>query len=123
MQHRGLLSLDCIEIRVARTHGQAVGFTHDRANDNLNWKIQVANHLANDCGLSGILLAEECQIRLDDLEELGYDGGHAAKMSRTRAAIELVADALDRDPAAGPARIHVIHRRAEKIVSLFGCEQ
>src|SRR5262249_61434617 len=44
-------------------------------------------------------------------------------MSWTGGAIKLVADSLDRDPGACPARIHVIHRWTENVVGLFGFEQ
>jgi len=45
--------------------------------------------------LRGIFLSEKCEVGLDDVEELGDDGGDAAKVSRTRFTAEPVAEAFD----------------------------
>ncbi len=70
--------------------------------------------------LGRVFLSEEGQVRFHDIEKLRDHGGHAAKMSRTRAAAELVAETFDRDIGDGAGGIHLFHAGSEKkIYSLF----
>ena len=45
--------------------------------------IQIAHHTADDGKLRGILLAEECDVGFDDVEQFGDHGGDPAKMAGT----------------------------------------
>jgi len=83
------------EVTVARAESEAVGLAHYRAGDNLHGKIEIAHHGAQDGKLRGILLAEVGTVGRDDMEELGDDGGHSAKVAGTARAVEAITDAGD----------------------------
>src|SRR5581483_9345119 len=79
------------EVSIARTERQTVGFARDRADFNLNRHVEVAHHAPDYGYLCGIFLSEERDIRLDDVEQLGDNSGHAAKVTRARFPAETVA--------------------------------
>ena len=84
-------SLLGLEIRIARTHRQSIRLAHDRADDQLHIHIQVAHHPPQHCNLRGVFLPEEGAIGPHNLEQLGNDSCHSAKVSGPRSAVELVA--------------------------------
>ena len=88
-QHQRLLTLFGVEIRVARTHGQAVSLAHDGAHHDLHIHVEVADHLAQHRHLRGVLLAEECAVGANNLEQFADHRGDAAEVSGPRAAIQL----------------------------------
>ena len=73
--------------------------------------------------LRGIFLSEKCEVGLDDVEELGDDCGDAAKVSGTRFAAELVAEAFDGDVGDGARGIHFGGRWREENVDGFFFKQ
>ena len=79
-QDRRRLALFRAEIAVTAGHGQAVFFAHGGADDDLDREIEVAGHPSDDRRLLGILLPEVGLVRLDTIEQFGYDGGHPAEM-------------------------------------------
>src|ERR1700676_4744346 len=95
MQHPRGLALLRREVCIKRAHSEAIGFAHDRADHDLDWKIQVLHHAANDGGLSRIFLAEESDVWFDGVKELGNNSGHAAKVAGTRPPAQFVAKAFD----------------------------
>src|SRR5262249_25960324 len=70
------------QVLVARAEGQAVGLANDRAYLDLDGYIQIADHLLQNTGLLGILLAEVGDVRLHDVEQLEHHRGDAAEVSR-----------------------------------------
>ena len=113
-QHRRLLAFGRAQILIARTAGQAVGFPHGRRADDLDLKIQVAHHPADDGELLEILLAKNSRVRRENVKELRHDRADAAKMSGPRLAAQRGRKRilLDRDRKIGG--IHFVRRRAEK---------
>ena len=73
--------------------------------------------------LGGIFLSEESQVRFHDVKEFRDHGGDAAKMSRTRSAAQLVAEAFDRDIGDRARRIHLFHTGREEKVHAFFFQQ
>ena len=83
------------EVGIARTHGKAIGLPDRGQPDDLDIHIQILHHPLDGDQLLVVFLAEEGQVRLDDVEELGHHRGHTAEVSR----------------AGGPAEVlgHVVH--------------
>ncbi len=92
--------------------------------DELYGEVEVADKGAENGDLGGVFLAEEGEIRLDDVEELGDDGGDAAEVRGAGAAVEAGADFGDVDPgAAGAVGVHVGGGGGEEEVHAFGLEE
>ena len=87
----GLGALGRGEIGVARAEGEAVGIADDGADDDFRGEAQVGNHAAQDGDLGRVFLAEEGAVGLGGDEQLGDDGGDAAKMAGTGCAVEAIA--------------------------------
>src|ERR1035437_10156840 len=81
------------KVAVARAEGQPVRLAHDGAGDEFHGKIKLAHHGAEDGQLRGILLPEVGAVGRDDVEELGDDGRHSAKVAGTVCPVQAVADA------------------------------
>src|SRR5215467_2250789 len=122
MQQQRLLSLLWIQIGISRTHRQPIGFTHDGADDNLDWQIQIAHHAPDDRYLRGIFLPEESSVRLDDVKQLGNDGRDAAKVSGARTPIEFAAQLLYGRPGHCIGWIHLLDRRRKEEVHALALE-
>ena len=82
-----------------------------RGDDDLQREVQVADHALDDGGLLPVLRAEHRDVGQDDVEELGNDSSHAAKVSRTRTTFHLARQLFLDDPRAEPiavaGRIHL----------------
>src|SRR6185437_7632336 len=79
--------------------------------------------MANQHQLYGIFLAEKSDVGLNDVKELGDDGRNSAKVAGARAAIELIAQAFNRDPRHHAARVHFTHGWHEKKINSFIFQQ
>ncbi len=104
---------------VARAHCQTIGLAHNGADNYLDRKIQIPHDVSQHCNLSGIFLSEKCKIRLHDMEKLGHDGRHAAKMSGPGSTIEALANARNLDECRRTVRVHGIRSRSEDQVHTF----
>ncbi len=116
-EREGLAAFDRCEIRVARAERKAVGVANDGADDDFRGEAQIGNHAAEDGDLGCVLLAEEGEIGLGGDEELGDDGGNAAKMAGARCAVEAIAEAGDLDKGAvGAVGVKLFDRGSEENV-------
>jgi hypothetical protein len=104
-----MFSLFSVQIGVARTHRQSIGFAHDRTNHNLHRQIQIAHHAPDDCDLRRVFLPEERRVRFDGMKQLCHNGCDSAKVSRPRAAVQLLTQAFHRYPGHCAPRIHFFH--------------
>src|SRR5512141_652151 len=77
----GGFALCGIEVYITAGHSQAIRLTHNRTDDDLNRKVKIGCHAANDGCLLGILPPKIGGVGLDGVEELGDHGGHAPKMA------------------------------------------
>src|SRR5713226_10570673 len=80
-QHKRGPPLLWVEIGIARAHGQPVRLAHDGTDDDLNRKVEVAHHAADDRRLSRVLLPEESDIRLHYVEEFRDKSGHYTEVA------------------------------------------
>ncbi len=71
------------QVAVAGTQGQSVRLPHRGRHQDVHGQVQVLHHPADDGGLLQVLLAEEGQVRLHQVEQLGDHRGHPAEMART----------------------------------------
>ena len=78
--------------------------------------MQIARHLPDDARLLRVLAAEKRLLRLNDFEQLQYDGRDAAKMSRPHAPFEAFREALDIHPGAKSRRINFRGLGREQII-------
>ena len=85
------------EISVARAERKAVGVADDGADDDFSGEQQIGDHAAEDGDLRCVLLAEEGAVGLGGDEQLGDDGGDAAKVAGAGLAVETLAQGRDFD--------------------------
>ena len=85
--------------------------------------MQISRHLPNDSRLLGIFAPEVRVVWLNDLQQFQHHGGYPTKMSRTRLAIELVAEAFDRDIGDRARGIHLFNTRREEKIHTFLFQQ
>ncbi len=111
------------KIAVAGAHGQAIRLADDGADDQFEIEVEVADHATQDGDLSGILLAEEGFVRGDDVEQLGYDGGDAAKVAGAGGAVEAILDFFDLNEGGGAVGIHLGGIRREEQIDVLGFEE
>ena len=78
------------QIAVAAGQGEAVSGAAGIDGDDLHRKVQIFHQPLNHGKLLVVFLAEAGKIRLHDVEQLGHNGGHAAKMPRAEAAAQFV---------------------------------
>ena len=123
MQNKRPNSLFGVQVNIARTHSQPVSFAHDWTAYDLDGEIQIPHHAPDYSQLRGVLLTEECRIRLDDVKEFRHYRSHAAKMSRPRAPVEPFAQSLDRDPGRLALWIHLLNGRREDNIDAFFLER
>ncbi len=80
------------QVAIARTHCQAIGFTHRWQAFDTDVHIQIAYHLADQHQLLEILLPKHCHIRLHQIEQLAHHGGNAGEMTGAGSAFQQGAD-------------------------------
>ena len=95
------------EVAVARTKGEAIGFADGGADDEMDGEVEVADHVAQDGDLSGVLLAEVGAVGRDDVEEAGDDGGDSAEVAGARGSVEACSDVAGVDEGGVAGRVHV----------------
>ena len=78
--------------------GQAPGLSHGGHHHQFHGQVEILHQAPDHHGLLEVLLAEEGQVRLDHVEELGHHRGHAPEMPGP----ELAAEGFP-----GPSGIHV----------------
>ena len=78
----------CIQVAVAARHRETVGLTHRRHDFDVQWKIEIGDHLAQQDRLLRILLPEKQHVGTHDVEQLGDDRRYAAKVPRPLRAFE-----------------------------------
>lgn len=66
---------------VARADGETVGLAYNRAVDDFELEVALADHLSDDGNLLEILLAEICLVGRHVCEELGDDLAHAIEVT------------------------------------------
>ena len=96
-ESEGLGALGGAEVGVARAEREAVGVADDGADDDFGAETQIGDHAAEDGDLGRVFLAEEGEVGLGGDEQLGDDGGDAAKMAGAGCAVEAIAEAGDID--------------------------
>ena len=116
-------ALVAVQVAVPRAHGQPVLLAHDRRADDVDLEVQVADHAADERQLLVILLAEDCDVRVDDHEELQDDGRDAAKVTGTMRAAERLREPLHRDRRLRPVRVDVVRIGREEHVDTRGGEE
>ena len=90
-ESEGLGALGGAEVGVARTEGEAVGVADDGADDDLRRKAEIGDDAAQNGDLGRVFLAEEGAVGLGGDEQLGDDGGDAAKVAGAGCAVEAMA--------------------------------
>src|SRR5271154_431701 len=105
-QRERVLTLGRREVGVARAHREAVFLAHDRHRHNLDIEVQVADHFLNRAQLLEILLAEDRQMRFDDVEQLGDHRRHSAEMAGAMRAAETIRDIARVDRRLRVRRVH-----------------
>src|ERR1700677_1693523 len=88
MYEGGFPALLVCEVLVAGAHGETIRIAHGGGWNDGDRHAEVGGHPADDGELLEVLFAEHCDVRLDDVEELGDDGCHAFEMSGTEFAVE-----------------------------------
>ena len=73
-------------------------------------EIEIARHAADHRELLPVLLAEQCEVGADLVEELGDHRRHPVEVARPRRAAQPLADAGDRNGRAEAQRIHDLDR-------------
>ena len=93
-ESEGIAPLVGRERVIAYAKGQSIRFTNSRDNGHLHFESQVVRHLADDGGALGGLLAEEHDIRTNNVEQFRHERRHAAKMIGPRDAAQRLAQGL-----------------------------
>src|SRR6185436_327920 len=112
-----------VQVLVSRAQGQSIRLPNDWLNNELNIKIQVANHATQDDGLLGILLSKHSAVRPNDIEEFEDNCCHTTKMSWPRNTAEPGTEAIHSHEGAVAFRIYFRHRRKEHSVDPTLLEQ
>src|SRR5271156_4998709 len=112
-QRERVLTLGRREVGVARAHREAVFLAHDRHRHNLDIEVQIADHFLNRAQLLKILLAEDRQVRFDDVEQLGDHRRHPAEMARAMRAAQTIRDVARVDRRLRVRRVHCSRLRRE----------
>ena len=104
-EREGLAAFGRREVSVARAEREAVSVAHDGAHDDFGGEQQIGSHAPQDCNLRCVFLAEVGAVGLGGDEQLGDNGGHAAKMAGAGLAVETIAECGNFDKCvdiAGP---------------------
>ena len=97
-----------VQVDVTAADGEAVGLTDGGDADDFEGEVEVPGHASDDDKLLGVLLAEVGPIGLDDVEELGNDGGDADEVTGPRRAFVEVGDGAGVDPGVGAGAVHLV---------------
>jgi len=119
-EDEGAFALAGGEVAVAGAEGKAVLFTNDGADDERDGEVEVADDLAEDGDLGGVLLAEVGAVGRDDVEEAGDDGGDAAEVAGARGSVEAGGDGAGVDEGRIAGRIHGCGGGSEEEVDAGG---
>jgi hypothetical protein len=116
--------LRLVEILIARAHRETVGLAHGRRADDRDAQAQVRDHATDDRQLLEILLAEDRDVRIDDVEQLRDDGRDAFEMSGTKLAAQDVGNFrhFDARRAIRAVRIDLRDLRHEHEIAPRGLE-
>ncbi len=68
--------------------------------------MKIARHLTDDSRLLRVLASEKSFLRLNDFQQLQYDGRDAAKMAWTHAPFQALREAFNIYPGAKSRRIN-----------------
>src|SRR5580698_9636751 len=123
MENQGRVAFLRTQVRIARAHGQAIGLTHNWADDDFDEEIQVAHHTAVNRALGSVFLSEESQVWFNDVEEFRHYRSDSAKMPWARLAAQHFAHTLNRQVSNGIFRIHVFDRRRKQNVDPLALQQ
>ena len=104
----GRLALVGGQVDVAAADGEAVGFTDGGNAYDFEGEVEVSGHASDYDELLGVLLAEVGAVGLDDVEELGDDGGHADEMAGPRDPFVEVGDGAGVDLSFGAGAVHFL---------------
>src|SRR5579864_1076441 len=79
--------------------------------------MKIAHHLADDARLLRVLAPEKRFLRLNDFEQLQYNGRDAAKMPLPHSTFEALREAFDIYPGAKSRRINFRGLRRKQIIN------
>ena len=112
-EYRGGFPLLRVQVDVAAADGKAVGLTNGGYADDFEGEVDVPGHASDDDQLLGILLAEVSAVGLDDVKELGHDGGDTYEVAGSRGAFVEVRDRARIDFGVGVGTVHFVGRGGE----------
>ena len=87
-----MAAFDRREVSVARAERKTVSVADDGAHDDFGGQQQVGSHAPHDCNLRCVFLAEEGAVGLGGDEQLGDNGGNAAKVAGSGMTVETIAE-------------------------------
>ena len=94
------------EVGVAGGHGEPVRLPDRRSPDDFHRHVQIIHHATNHQQLLVVLLAENGEIRLHPVEQLGDHRGHTAEEMRPGLGAEPAGRPLDHHPGGVVGRVH-----------------
>src|SRR6185503_20443044 len=80
---------------------------------------EIKHQLPDDWQLLKIFFTEDGDVRQNDIEKLGHDGGDSAKMARAGCAAQRQAKLLDVDVGLPARRIDLLDGGMEQHVDIF----
>ena len=117
---RGLFALGFAQVLVAAGERQAVGGAADVHRYDFHPEIQIGSHALQDNQLLVVFFAEAGVIGLNNVEQLGHHGGHAAEMPRAECTAQLVLQIGRLDVVLlGHIRIQLLLARREEYGHAF----
>ena len=118
VENGGDLPLCRIEVAVAGTHGEAVGFAHGGAGDDPDRHLEIRNHAPDDDELLIVLFSKNGVIGPDQIKEHSDDGGNAPEEGGAGLPTQDLIDVGDLDPGDGvePVGVEVTGVRKEEEV-------
>ena len=96
------------QVDVAAADGEAIRFSDGGYADDFEGEVEVPGHASDDNQLLGVLLAEIGAVGLDDVEELGNNGGDADEVAGPRGAFVEIGDGAGVDPGVGAGAVHLL---------------
>ena len=122
-QRRRPLALVGAQVAVPGAHREAVGLAHRGEHRDPNREVEVLDHPADHDRLLRVLLAEESDVGLHDVEQLGDDGGDALEVLRPpllRRSVQHVRQPRDGDRGRESPRVDLLHRRHKEEIDSLG---
>ncbi len=113
IETEGLLTLRAGEVAVSAAKGQTIGIADNRAYTNIQRQVQIPHHPAQNQRLLSVFLAEKGDIRPDNPEKLGTDGGHTAKVARAGNSAKAFGQTGHIHPGQLRLRVHLLRRRSK----------